>query len=218
VIRPLRTIAVAATLLAPVLAAAQRGAGRANRLNGPPGGMPPEQQIARMLNQRLELSDAQLPKMQETLRHFQARRSALGAEEVQMRRSMRDMICSGDTTRGAEMTKLLDQWYDVGRRRLQMQEEEQRELSAFLTPYQRAKYIGFEEQFSRVIEDRLAGRGGRGGAPGDGQDPRAARQGRAGRQQGGPPPDGVMMPRGGRQGPPPDACGPPPEGPQRMPE
>jgi hypothetical protein len=208
-------LAFSTFLLLPGALAAQRGGGRnPNRPPPPQGGaLPPDRRIGQILQQRLLLTEAQIPRIQETARHFQDRRQALGSEEMQTRQSMREMICSGDTTRGPDMSRLLDQWYDIAKRRLQMQEDEQKELSAFLTPYQRAKYIGFEEQVARQMD----GRGGRGGMqpPPDGM--QRGRAGRAGRM--GPPPDGGGPPPDGQpprlrpgQMPPPDACGPPPGG------
>jgi hypothetical protein len=115
---------------------------------------------------------------------------------------MRNLLCSGDTTRGAELSRALDQMTDVQKRRLQLMEEQQKELSSFLTPYQRARFMGGREMIAGAMGGGgRGGRGGRMGPPPDGQ----------GRGQGGPPPDGPPM-QGGRQGGPPDICAAPPGG------
>jgi Spy/CpxP family protein refolding chaperone len=43
---------------------------------------------------------------------------------------------------------------DVQRQRLELQQKEQTELSEFLTPEQRARYIGMMEQLRRRIQAR----------------------------------------------------------------
>jgi Spy/CpxP family protein refolding chaperone len=198
-------VAVAAIALAPATSDAQRG-GRGNPLRGggPGQGMSPEQRLLQILRDRLELTDAQVERFRETNLRFRERRLRLGMEERQTRGAMRDLICSGDTTRGADMARLLDQWQDVGRRRLDLESEEQKDLATFLSPYQRAKYIGFEEQLARLLDGRGGGRGGP--PPPDGF--RDGRGGRGGRGGDGPPAGGGP---GGRGGPPPlispDGCG-----------
>jgi hypothetical protein len=162
--------------------------------------MPAEQQIGVMLKEFLQLTDQQVVRFREVNGRYQTRRQALNDEERQARMSMRDMLCNGDTTRGAELSRALDQTIEVQKRRVQLLEEEQREFSTFLTPYQRARVIGFSERVADAFGAR--GRGGRVGAPRGGA--------------GAPPPEGQRNrpPQDGARGGMPDVCSMPipPEG------
>ena len=204
-------IAFGELAMAPAMLAAQRG--RGSDPNRAPGQqVPPGQRIGQLLRQRLELTDAQIPRLQETIRRFRDRRQGLLDEERQVRASIRDFVCSADTTHGTEVSNLLGQWHDIAKKRLVLQEDEQKELSTFLSSYQRAKYLGFEEQFERIMDAQgLRGRGGRAGRmpppPDSAQGMRGGRAGRGGRQGMGQLPDAA----GGRGAPgqlmPPNACG-----------
>lgn len=156
-------------------------------------------QMGEAIAQILNLTEQQRPRFAEVTGRFTERERSLNDEERVARLSMRNLLCSGDSTRGAELARALDQVLDVQKRRHQLIEEQQKELSAFLTPYQRARFLGSRE----IIMDRMGmgrGRGGRAGPPPQG-----------GLRQGGPPPG--QEGQGRRGGPPPDMCAAPP-GPQ----
>lgn len=182
-------------------------------------GVPPAQRIRQILRNQLQLDEQQITRLQQTTTRFAERRRGLMAEERQTRVGMRDLLCSTDTTRGAEVARSLDQLSDIQKRRMQLFDEEQKELATFLNPYQRAKYIGAQERILGVLQGSDGGGrgGGRGrmGPPPGGPPPGGAIQGgeRGARRQGqGPPPaegmrgDGLPVPPG---------CGDPPPGPAR---
>jgi len=148
-----------------------------------------ERQIGQLLREQLQLTDAQVARLQEVNRKFNPRRTALVQEERQVRLSMRDALCSEDRSNPAEVGRWIDQMLELEKRRIELRIEEQRELSGFLTPYQRARFLGTLEVVQRRFEGQ-GGPGGRGGPPGE----------RRGGGRGGPPPQG-------RGGPPVDACG-----------
>ena len=70
---------------------------------------------------------------------------------------MRAQIAAGDSARNAELTSLLNRMIEVQRARVLLLETEQQELTAFLTPLQRAKFLGIEEQM-RLRAEQLQGR------------------------------------------------------------
>lgn len=195
--RLMRLAAMLCVVVSPALLDAQRGGGRGR------GQVPPDVLLGQLVRQQLQLTDTQASRLQETNNRFLSRRQALGAEEREVRVSMRDLLCSADTTRGPEMARLIDRWHELAARRLALQQEEQREMSAFLSPYQRARWLALEERVRARTDQLLGGRGGRGGPGGPGD-----RAGGGGGPPDGPPPGG----RGGRRGggPPPmqDLCGP----------
>lgn len=187
-------LTAALALVAPMAAQAQGGGGVAQRRAAqmPPGRGMAEQRLGQLLREQLQLSDAQVTRLQETMQKYNPRREAMVQEERQVRESIRAAICSDDRSRGEDVSRMIDQMLELERRRIDLRMEEQRDLAAFLTPYQRARFLGTAELIQRRLEG--PGPGGPGGLGG-----------RGGRR-GGPPPDGAR-PQGGRGGPPLDACG-----------
>lgn len=204
-----RTLLVCAALgVLPAALDAQRGGGRKNQvdpLQGRP--MQNEQRLGQALKTQLNLTDAQTTRLQGVTSRFNQRRVGLNQEERQARMTIREALCGGDTTRSADVAKSLDQVIDVEKRRTQMLEEEQRELSGFLTPYQRARYMGMIEQVGAALGGGRGGRAGRAGPPPGGAPPDSAAgpppQGRPGRAMQdmcanpAPPPNGGKRGRGG---------------------
>lgn len=194
----LRAMVLGMAVLMPVALEAQGGRPPGRGPGGPPGGPPAgqatvmdrrvQERMGEILRQQLGLTDAQAQRMQEMNRRLMDRRIALGDEERQVRMAIRREIMSGDTTRGAEVARLLERVQDVQRRRMELLQAEQQELSAFLTPYQRARYLAFEEFLHRRVEEMRReqdGRGMRGGPPGP---PRGRGAGPPPQQQRVPPP------------------------------
>ncbi|HKS05276.1 MAG TPA: hypothetical protein VJR92_03095 [Gemmatimonadaceae bacterium] len=203
---------IAAVLLLPVTLGAQGGGGRRAQQQPPDGrgGPPDAARITQMLRNQLQLSDAQVSRLQESNRKFAPRRNDLMGEERQVRIGMRELLCSGDTTRAAEVARALDQLADLQKRRMAIFDEEQRDLATFLNPYQRARFLGFQD----VVQNQLRGGGGGRGARGGGPPPDRLRDPAAGPPPGerqerirpdGPPPGGRA--RGGGPPPIPAGCG-----------
>lgn len=134
-----------------------------------PGGPPPSAErdslearvrlrMAQVVKRQLGLTDDQMRKLGETNRRFEVQRRELLSRERDVRMDLRDEMESGDTTRQAQVSRLLDQMLQLQRQRVDQLESEQKELAAFLTPIQRAKYFAMEEQIRRrVMEMREDG-------------------------------------------------------------
>jgi len=147
--------------------------------------------VGQMARRQLGLNDAQADKLRQTNEKFADRRRTLMEQERDIRMSLRDEMISGDSTRQKQVGDLMDRMVKSQRQRIELMESEQKELATFLTPMQRARYFGLEEQLRRRVEQMRAqaGEGGRmgpGGGPG----------GRGRMRPNGPPPDGDGM--GGR--------------------
>ncbi len=110
--------------------------------------------LARAVRERLSLSDQQATRLMEVNRRFGDDRLRLTRDELRIRRDLRQAIATGDSARSPETGRLLDGLLDVQRQRLELQQKEQTELSEFLTPEQRARYIGMMEQLRRRIQAR----------------------------------------------------------------
>lgn len=112
------------------------------------------ERFEQVLKQRLALTDSQLARVIAVNGRLDARRRELFMEERSVRAEMRDAIDGGDDAAAQErVAQLLERAMKVQRARLDLVETEQRELSAFLTPLQRAKYLGLQEQLRRRVDD-----------------------------------------------------------------
>ena len=167
--RALFAIAIALPMLSADLAA-QQGA----RRQPPRGGelAPRRQQLEARLRQRLwgitknrvGLTDAQMTRLAEGSRPFDAQRRELVRQEREERLALRREILAGAGADQQRIATSLDRVMELQRRRAQLQIDEQRALAAFMTPLQRAKYAALQEQLRRRAE-RL--RGQRVGTAGD---------------------------------------------------
>lgn len=118
------------------------------------------QRLASVMRERLSLTDEQLRKLGEVNSRFEGDRRSLLREDIAIRREMRRVLHPDSTATDAVVEELLDRHLRVERRRLELFEQEQRELRQFLSPVQRAKYIGMQEQLRRQMDEMRERRGG----------------------------------------------------------
>jgi hypothetical protein len=130
------------------------------------------ERVVRLLRERVGLSDDQLRRLAPVSRSFDAQRQTIFREERTVRQALRRELSveSADQTRVAAH---IDQLFALQRRRLDLAAEEQRELEAFMTPVQRARYLALQEHLRRRTEEMRRRRGngpprgaGRRGPPG----------------------------------------------------
>jgi Spy/CpxP family protein refolding chaperone len=185
--RPVRILLTLAAVVS--LAASTIGAQQA------PQGAPPldpqrdslETQVRvrmmQMLKTQLNLTDEQVRRLGATNRRFEGQRRQMFEQERRVRFDLRQALSEGgDTT---QVASLLDRMLTLQKDRASLMEAEQRELATFLTPVQRARLVGLEEQIRRRMTDMRDNRG----AP--------ARQVRpGGRRPNEPPPTGGRRPPG----------------------
>lgn len=144
----------------PMPAAAQRrpeGAARAQSGARTPAR---RQQMERQLRQRLwkvtkeqvGLTDAQMSKLGETTHRFDARRRTLNQQERAERGVLRQQILAGDRADQKRIAAALGHVLQLQRQRVDLQAEEQRELSGFMTPLQRARFAALQEEVRRRVE------------------------------------------------------------------
>lgn len=126
--------------------------------------------IARLLRERVGLTDDQLRRLAPVNQRYDARRQALFREERELRQSLRREL-SAQTADQNRVSTQIDQLFALQRRRLDLAAEEQRELAAIMTPVQRARYLALQETVRRRTEEMRRRRGGgpgRGGRRGPG--------------------------------------------------
>ncbi len=179
VLQPLVVAALAfAMTFAPMaLASAQRGPpqGHPDRSGTPRTGAPSreiEQQLQRRIGQimkeRLALTDEQLTQLEAVTMRLERERRAVRGEDFRIRTALRAQLLSGDSASNDVVAELLDRMPRVERRRIELMETEQRELAQFLTPIQRARFLGLQEEIRRNMEqirERRSGDGAK-GSPG----------------------------------------------------
>ncbi len=165
-------VAIASALsFAPLAMAAAQGPpqGRPDRSGTSRSGAPSreiEQQLQRRIGQimkeRLELTDEQLTRLEAVTMKLERERRAVRGEEFRIRTALRAQLLSGDSASNEVVGELLDRMPRVERRRIELMETEQRELAQFLTPIQRARFMGLQEEIRRNMEqirDRRNGDG-----------------------------------------------------------
>ncbi len=125
------------------------------------------ERIAQVTQQRLGATDDQMQKLQQTNQKYDQMRQGIVAQERQLRVSLRQAMARPAQSNDTQVSSLLDQISQTQRQRLDIQQQEQRELAGFLSPMQRAKYFALEQQVrQRVNQMRQAQQDARGGRVG----------------------------------------------------
>src|SRR5207344_2346860 len=105
------------------------------------------------VRQQLALSDEQFAKLRDVASKVEDDRRALRNEEMTTRFALRQELLAGEKADEGKVAEFLEQMPRFERRRLDMMEREQKELAKFLTPSQRARYIGLQDELRRGMQD-----------------------------------------------------------------
>jgi len=108
--------------------------------------------IATIMQERLQLNDEQSRQLIQVTRRFERERMQVRGEDYRLRMAMRTQLLAGDTASQERVAELLEQMPRVERRRIELMENEHRELAKFLTPVQRARYIALQDEIRRNME------------------------------------------------------------------
>jgi hypothetical protein len=159
--RHARVIALAVALIA--VASTSGSAQRADRLQartatpGQGGGPALERQFrerfAEVVRRRLNLNDGQMRQLGQVNDRYERERMRLLREERQMRQALRAEVLAGDAADQTKVAGLLDRALQIQRDRLDVTQREQRELAAFMSPVQRAMYVGIQDDLRRRLEE-----------------------------------------------------------------
>jgi hypothetical protein len=172
------TLALASTLSAqePVTPA-QRDTAQAERLRAQI-----EQRFSQRVQEELRLTPDQAAKLRASQEKFGGQRRTLVRQQMERRMALEDQMQPGVGANADSVKRLMDGNQTSRAQMLKLEQDEDREMSGYLTPVQRARYQQMREQFTRrVAEMRAQRRGGRMG-PGqrtrpEGQRPRPRRRG-----------------------------------------
>ena len=121
-----------------------------------------EQQIRRtfwrVAKNRIGFTEEQMSRLERISQRFDQRRHALAQQERLLRVGMRREILSDSAANQGAIASALDELQTLQRQRLDLQAEEQKEFSAFMTPLQRAKFLALQEQVRKRMQELLRAR------------------------------------------------------------
>jgi hypothetical protein len=110
------------------------------------------QRLAAVVKQRLNLTDDQMRQLASVNASYEGRRRALMAQEHDARVVVRGELQRGKLADQQRVDSALTELFRVQRARIDLAEQEQRDLSKFMQPSQRAGYLALQEQVRRRVE------------------------------------------------------------------
>jgi len=117
------------------------------------------ERVARLTQDRVGLTDAQMAQLEQSNARFAPQLSQVAAQERETHRQLRLEMTSGGQPNQQHVSDLIDASLQLQKQRIAIVEAEQKELGRFMTPVQRARYIGLQQQFRRRAQE-LAGQNG----------------------------------------------------------
>ena len=118
-----------------------------------------ERQVQRMLYQmtrrRVGLTDPQMNQLIPINQRFEGQRRAILRQERETRLALRDAMRDSAQVDQGKITGYLDKLVQLQRQRVDLIEQEQKDLAQFMTPLQRARYTALQEQVRRRVEQML---------------------------------------------------------------
>jgi len=125
------------------------------------------QAFSGVVRRQLNLNDEKWTQFERVDRRFQQQRNQLQRDERQTRFALKAAMEDTANVDQAKIAQYLNELTQAQRRRADLLDAEQKELSAFLTPLQRAKLQGLREQLNRRVAQmqQQGAAGGRRGPP-----------------------------------------------------
>jgi Spy/CpxP family protein refolding chaperone len=127
------------------------------------------EQSARVAQQRLGLTDAQLTQLAQSNARFAPQQNQLVVQERETRRQLRGEMTAGNQANQQHVSALLDDALRLQKQRIALVEAEQKDLARFLTPVQRAGYLSLQAQVRRRAQELARDNAGQGQALGQRQ-------------------------------------------------
>lgn len=118
------------------------------------------QRSEQIVREKLNLNGDQVARLRTVNANLSARRNALLQQERSVRLDLRDEMSKGQSADQARVSQLLTQARDLQSQRFALQQEEQQQLSAFMTPMQVAQYVGLQAQLRQRIREMQQGQPG----------------------------------------------------------
>jgi hypothetical protein len=110
------------------------------------------QRFEQIVRQRLQLTDDQMQKLRQTNQRFATQRRMLTEQERGLRSEIRRELQPGVAANQGHVAVITDSLFAIQRQRLDLAQAEQKELATYLSPVQRVRYYGLQEQLRRRLE------------------------------------------------------------------
>ena len=123
------------------------------------------QRSEQIVRQRLNLNDDQVSRLRSVNANIGGQRNALLEQERSVRSDLRDEMAKGSGADQARVAQLMAQAHDLQGKRFALQQDEQRQLSSFMTPMQVAQYVGLQAQIRQRIREMQRGKNDDPGVP-----------------------------------------------------
>jgi periplasmic protein CpxP/Spy len=111
------------------------------------------EQSAKVAQQRLGLTDAQLAQLAQSNARFAPQQNQLVVQERETRRQLRVEMTAGNQANQQHVSALLDDALRLQKQRIALVEAEQKDLARFMTPVQRAGYLSLQAQVRRRAQE-----------------------------------------------------------------
>ena len=117
------------------------------------------QRLATVVKQRLGLTDDQVRQLAAVNASYEGRRHDLVVREREARVLIRREIKRGTSADQKAVDGALSDLFRIQRTRIDLAEQEQRDLAKFMQPSQRAGYLALQEQLRRRVDQMRKRRG-----------------------------------------------------------
>ena len=117
------------------------------------------QRLATVVKQRLGLTDDQVRQLAAANASYEGRRHDLMVRERDARVVIRRELKRGQSADQKAVDAALSDLFRIQRTRIDLAEQEQRDLAKFMQPSQRAGYLALQEQLRRRVEQMRRRRG-----------------------------------------------------------
>ena len=117
------------------------------------------QRLAAVVQERLGLTDDQVRQLAAVNSSYEGRRHDLMVRERQARVLIRQQLQRGQSADQKGVDAALTDLFRIQRTRIDLAEQEQRDLAKFMQPSQRAGYLALQEQLRRRVEQMRKRRG-----------------------------------------------------------
>jgi periplasmic protein CpxP/Spy len=111
------------------------------------------QRLGLIVREQLGLDSTQARRLGDVSTRYERERRTLASRERELRLQLRDELQGGEQANQERVARALDRMLEVQRSRLDIVQREQKDLAAFLTPVQRAKYMVLQDQVRRRLEE-----------------------------------------------------------------
>lgn len=118
------------------------------------------QRSEEVVRQRLNLNDEQVNRLRSVNANIGNQRNTLLQQERAIRMNLRDEMSKGPSADQAKVSQLMAQAHDLQNKRFALQQDEEQQLSSFMTPVQVAQYVGLQAQIRQRIREMQRGQNG----------------------------------------------------------